>query len=81
MKFTEGEKVKINPDPKIGEGTVVNPCDPTDMMCFRGFQLEPVGHYVRVHVDGKVYGYHECSLDVIHYISCPSPAERLFLTQ
>lgn len=65
MKFDKGDKVKILPDPKIGEGVVVNPCDPTDMKFFRGTELVPVGHYVRVELNGQVYGYHESSLEKV----------------
>lgn len=65
MKFSEDDVVKVLPDPKSGDGIVVNPCDPTDMEFFNGTELVPVGHYVRVKVGDTVHGYHESSLEKI----------------
>lgn len=53
MKFKTGDRVVILPhsseESKVC-GTVVNPCDPTDMLRLDG---SPVGFYVRVDIDGK----------------------------
>lgn len=58
MSFEVGDKVVVKHQRELGEFTVTNPKDVTDIKRIGG---EPVGHYVRIGDNGL--GYHEDSLE------------------
>lgn len=60
MAFCEGEKVIIKHQRELGEFTVTNPKEETDIKRVGG---DPVGHYVRLGEQGL--GYHESSLEKV----------------
>lgn len=58
MAFAKGDKVFVKHQRELGEFTVTNPKDVTDIKRIGG---EPVGHYVRIGENNL--GYHESSLE------------------
>lgn len=60
MAFEEGDKVVVKHQRELGEFTVVNPKDETNIKRIGG---KPVGHYVRI--GDSALGYHEDSLEKV----------------
>lgn len=57
LRFAKGDKVIVKHQRELGECTVVDPHDPTDMV--RVGTGKPVGYYVRIDTPkGKNQGYH-----------------------